>query len=67
MIDYKIVKKSIDSRNKNDILFIYSVNVNLINNEEYFKNIEKFSNPLKYNIKKHKIRLVDDYEYKIEK
>ncbi len=56
LLDYKIVKKAIDSRNKRDILFVYSVWVNLKNGEQIFQNLDNFSEQIKNNIKKHKVR-----------
>jgi len=67
LIDYKIIKKAIDSRNKKDILFVYSVSVDLKNNFYYFLNPEKKDKKIIDNIKKHKIRLEDEYVYEIKK
>jgi uncharacterized FAD-dependent dehydrogenase len=41
LLNFKIIKKAIDSRKKNDILFIYSVNINTKNNEAFFAKISK--------------------------
>lgn len=57
LIDYKIIKKSVDSRNKRKISFKYSVDVNL-NDEEI-----AFSGKLNKQIKIHRIRKIEDYNY----
>lgn len=57
ILSYKIVKKSIDSREKYNILFIYSVDVDLRD-----KNI----NILKPNLVKHRSRWVEEYVYEIK-
>ena len=55
---FKIIKKSIDSRDKNDIVFVFCVDV-------IFAWMEAFLNNRKNEniIKRHKIRFVDEYEY----
>ncbi|PIQ11537.1 hypothetical protein COW06_00005 [Candidatus Gracilibacteria bacterium CG12_big_fil_rev_8_21_14_0_65_38_15] len=58
IISYKIVKKSIDSRDKQNILFIYSVDVDLLD-----KNV----NILKPNPVKHRAKWVEEYVYNIQK
>lgn len=67
ILDFKIIKKAIDSRNRNDILFVYSIDVSIKNQENYFKNINKLPWWIKGNIKKHKVRLVDNFIYEIKK
>jgi len=64
LIDYKIVKKAIDSRNKKNILFIYSIDVTIKNQDKFFNKIPSF---LSANMKKHRIKEVDNFEYKIKK
>jgi uncharacterized FAD-dependent dehydrogenase len=59
IVEWNIFKRSIDSRKKRKILFIYSVNVEIKNQEEVLNKI----NPLK--IKKHRIRLVEPFLYNI--
>lgn len=54
--DLKIVKKSIDSRDKKDILFIYSVDLELKNTKI---DLEKF--------KKHRARFIEEFNYLIKK
>jgi len=54
--ELKIVKKSIDSRDKRDILFIYSVDLDLKNPNI---DLEKF--------KKHRARFVEEFSYVIKK
>ena len=67
LIKYKVIKKAIDSRNKNNILFIYSVYVNIKNQDTFFSNKNKFPNFLKTNIKKHRIKLEEEFVYKINR
>lgn len=57
IISYKIIKKSIDSRDKANILFIYSVDVDLND-----KNV----NILKPNPVKHRAKFVEEYIYEIK-
>lgn len=54
---YKIVKKSIDSRDKQNILFIYSVDVDLE---------DKGVNILKPNPVKHRAKWVEEFIYEIK-
>ncbi|MDD5213009.1 MAG: NAD(P)/FAD-dependent oxidoreductase [Candidatus Gracilibacteria bacterium] len=56
LISLKLVKKSIDSRDKRDILFIYSVDLDLKNQNI---DLEKF--------KKHRARFVEEFSYLIKK
>jgi uncharacterized protein len=56
IISYDIVKKSIDSREKNNILFIYSVDIDLRQ-----KNI----NLTKSNLLKHKAKYIEQFVYDI--
>ncbi len=56
MLSYNIVKKSIDSRDKNAILFIYSVDIDLKQ-----KNI----NLTKPNLLKHKAKYIEQFIYEI--
>ena len=66
VIDYKIIKKSIDARNKNDIFYNYSIlvtlkdnkklnkkskNIIILNNEESFKESPKIESNIKSNKK----------------
>jgi len=59
-IKFNIVKKSIDSRDKKKILFVYSVNV-VVKDRNIYSRINK------KHIKKHNIRFVEDYHYIIQK
>ena len=56
LISFNVVKKSIDSREKSNILFIYSVDVEL-----KVKNI----NLIKPNLLKHKAKYVEEFVYEI--
>jgi uncharacterized protein len=55
IIEYKIIKKAIDSRKKNNILIIYSVDVNL-------SNIDSVSS---WNAQ-HRVRLIEPFIYEIK-
>lgn len=57
-IKFNIVKKSIDSRDKKKILFVYSVDV-------FIKDKNIFSRINKKHISKHKIRFIEPYNYDI--
>ncbi len=57
--NFEIVKKAIDSRDKKDILFVYSVNVK-------FDDRKILSHISKKNITRYKIRFVEPYIYKIQ-
>jgi len=35
--EYKIVKKSIDARSKSEIVFVYTIDVTVSNEEDFFK------------------------------
>lgn len=67
LLNYKVVKKAIDSRNKRDILFGYSLDVTIKNWDSFLDKADKFPAFLKTNIKRHRIKLVENYEYKINK
>ncbi|MFZ2255323.1 MAG: hypothetical protein WAW59_05180 [Patescibacteria group bacterium] len=56
MVSFSVVKKSIDSREKSNILFIYSVDVDL-----KVKNL----NLTKPNLLKHKAKYVEEFVYEI--
>lgn len=64
LIFFEIVKKAIDSRNKNNILIVYSVNLDLWNNEDFLN--KKHSPKILSNIKRHKIRLIEPFIYEIK-
>jgi len=67
LLEFNILKKAIDSRNKRDILFVYSVWINIKEQEKYFGNIDKLGEQINNNIKKHKIRLEEEFVYEIKK
>lgn len=67
IIAFNIVKKAIDSRNKRDILFIYSVDVNLTDNEDFINKINRLPKSIKTNVVKHKVRLIENFVYEIKK
>jgi uncharacterized FAD-dependent dehydrogenase len=63
-LSFEIVKKAVDSRDKSRILFVYSLNINTNNNE---KLLESKNSIFLKNAKKHKIRLIEPFVYKIDK
>lgn len=58
IVSYQIVKKSVDSRDKGNILFIYSVDVDLKNRN---------MNLQKPNLLKHKAKFVESFVYEIKR
>lgn len=63
ILDFKIIKKAIDSRNKNNILFVYIIDVKISNQENYFEKNKKNEKL----IIRHKIRFVEAFIYNINK
>ena len=61
--NYEIIKRAIDSRNKKKINFVYSVHVFMDNPEEVVESLEKSD---VYKISRHRVKLVEEYNYKIE-
>jgi len=66
IINYIIVKKALDSRRKSNILFVYSVDVEVKNSKKIISELEKNSDITKHLIIRHKIRLVEPYVYEIK-
>lgn len=64
LLSYEIVKKAIDSRNKSNILIVYSVNLDLWNNDDFLN--KKHIPRILSNIKRHKIRLIEPFIYEIK-
>lgn len=67
ILNFKIAKKAIDSRNKKEIFFVYSVDVTIKNQESYFERLDKLPILIQNNIKKHKVREIEDFVYEIKK
>ncbi|MBU4216935.1 NAD(P)/FAD-dependent oxidoreductase [Candidatus Parcubacteria bacterium] len=63
LLKYTIVKRAIDSRNKRKILFVFSVDVELKNPEDYLLKIVETH---KDKIKRHRIRLQMPYIYELK-
>jgi hypothetical protein len=63
IVDYSIAKKAIDSRKKEKIVFVYSVDVEIRDPEDYFF---KTSAMIKGKVKRHRIRLFAPYRYTIK-
>ncbi|EKE10960.1 MAG: hypothetical protein ACD_15C00166G0008 [uncultured bacterium] len=64
IIDYAVSKKAIDSRKKEKILLVYSVDVEIKNPEDYFF---KTSSMVKGKMKRHRVRLHQSYNYEIKR
>jgi len=64
LLEFTIVKRAIDSRNKRKILFVYSVDVTIKNPEDF---LVKIAETHKDKIKRHRIRLVTPYIYELKK
>lgn len=64
ILDFSIVKKAVDSRDKKNILIVYSVDVRIEDPEKYF--LEKAKSNVK-KIKRHRVRLQAPYVYEIQK
>ncbi len=65
IISLEKVKRAIDSRNKNNILIVWSVLVDIWDNEEFLS--QTTSPKIIQNIKKHKIKLQEPFVYNIKK
>lgn len=62
--DFKIVKKAIDSRTKHNIKFVYSLEVQIENPGELIQKIE--DKDIK-KFRRHRLRLIENYNYEIKK
>jgi uncharacterized protein len=63
IIEYKIIKRAVDSRNKKKINFVYSVQVELKDPESV---LEKIENSDISKITRHRIKLAEPYSYEIK-
>ncbi|MBT3393626.1 MAG: hypothetical protein HN411_00755 [Waddliaceae bacterium] len=63
IIDYVVVKRAVDSRDKRKIQFVYSVDVKLSDPEKYFSEILLRD---KGKVLRHRVRLQPPYEYEIK-
>ncbi len=66
ILEYSVVKKALDSRRKMNIIFVYSVDVRIKNQKEFFSKLKNANKELKDKIIRHKIRLQEAYIYKIK-
>jgi len=63
---FSIVKKSIDARKKNDILFVYSVDVEISGDVKKYSMLnEKWELKTDYSTKKNNIKIIEPYEFKV--
>lgn len=67
IVRYSIAKRAIDSRKKENIFFVYSVNVELKNPQNYLSRQKRLSSTLKKKALRHKVRWQEPYVYKIKK
>lgn len=67
IVRYRIVRRAIDSRKKEDILLVYSVNVELKDLQNYLSRQRRLSSTLKKKALRHKVRLAKLYVYEIKK
>lgn len=65
LLDYVIVKRAVDSRQKNQILWVYSVNVEIKNPQQIMAS--KVSSLLAKKRLRHKIKWQEAYQYDIQK
>ena len=64
IVGFSVVKKAVDSRDKKNILLVYSVDVEIEDPGGYF--LQKAKINMK-NIKRHRVRLQEPYVYEIKK
>ena len=68
ILGFSIVKKSIDARNKNDILFVYSLDVEISNDVKKYSILDKNWNlKTDYSTKKNNIKIIKPYEFSVNK
>lgn len=65
-VSYSVVKRAIDSRNKRNITFVYSVDVHIEGEKDFFDSLNNLSETIKTNVKKHRVRLYEPYSYSIK-
>ncbi len=65
IINYSIVKKALDSRRKTNIIFVYSLDLEVNNPENFIKKLEK-NTEVNEKITRHKIKLQEEYFYEIK-
>ena len=64
---YNIVKRAIDSRKKENILFVYSLDVLLSDPQKYLSRPKQLVLKTKKMARRHKVRWVKPYVYEIKK
>jgi len=64
IINYQIIKRAIDSRNKKRINFVYTINIEIKNIQNVIKNLETLD---PYLVRKHRIKILEPSIYQIKK
>ena len=67
IVRYCIAKRAIDSRNKENIFFVYSVDVEIKNPRNYLSRQRRLSSMMKKKALRHKVRWQKPYVYEIKK
>ncbi len=67
IVRYGIARRAVDSRKKENIFFVYSVNVELRNPQNYLSRQRRFSSTMKKKALRHKVRWQEPYVYEIKK
>ncbi|MDP8266569.1 MAG: NAD(P)-binding protein [Candidatus Aceula meridiana] len=67
ILRFHIAKRAIDSRKKENIFFVYSVNVELKNPQNYLSRQRRLSSTLKKKALRHKVRWLAPYVYEGKK
>ncbi len=65
LVSYSIAKRAIDSRSKRKISFVYSVDLQLKDENLFFASFHNQSEKIKKTVKKHRIRLIEPYSYSV--
>lgn len=67
IVRYSIAKRAVDSRKKGNIFFVYSVNVELENPQNYLSRQRRFSSTSRKSALRHKVRWQKPTVYEIKK
>jgi uncharacterized FAD-dependent dehydrogenase len=63
LLSWTVAKRAVDSRNKRNIKFAYSIDVEIKNEESFIISLPEASDTIKTNVKRHRIRLQEPYVY----
>ncbi|MDD3375073.1 MAG: NAD(P)/FAD-dependent oxidoreductase [Candidatus Omnitrophica bacterium] len=67
ILRYSLVRRAVDSRKKENISFVYSVDVEIKNPQNYLSRQKRLSSTLRKKALRHKVRWHKPYDYKIKK